>query len=422
MRRPETTPGILLLAIVAIMALSTAGCLGETTVDIGWATPPGSAISGTEQEIQQLFDTYTQALVARDRDAFLSLIDAGNPDFLARQQQFFDYTENIPFDRYSITLDSLSEADDGSITAKTSEAFTLKGSFAALPDADRAGYRLVRHDDGWKLAGDATLQALGKERDARLWDLGKVEVAIGEHAIVLYHAAGEAVAGQAGGDVDRAYAQLTEALPGVEMPLVPVWVFSGKEQIDQAYPGQWQDWVGGASRQLGYDEEQGGEIILDARLFNEIGSYDPEYNRKMIAHELTHVALFSRTGDTTPSFLVEGLADFVAGLEATPYLAGKLRNGETISPTLRDLYYPSGFNVLISDEAATLAYEIADTAVAYLEREYGNEKVVMLLREFKRRELDTQHQEQLVDEVFRSVLGVGTDEFENGWRLYVLKG
>ncbi len=413
---------ILLVAIVALMALSAAGCLGGTPADISWATPTGSAVSGTEQEIQQLFDAYTQALVTRDRNAFLSLIDAGNPDFLARQQQFFDYTENVPFDRYSVKLNSLSEEGDGSVTAKTSEAFTLKGSFAALPDAERAGYRLVRGDNGWKIAGDATLQALGKARDARLWDLGKVEVTIGEHAIVLYLAAGKATAVQARVFADRAYPQLTEALPGVQMPLVPVWVFSSKEQIDQAYPGQWQDWVGGASHQLGYDEEQGGEIILDAGLFNEIGSKNPEYNRKMIAHELTHVALFSRTGDKTPSFLVEGLADYVAGLEATPYLAGKLRSGEAVSPTLRDLYQPSGFNVLISDEAATLAYEIADTAVAYLEQEYGNEKVVSLLREFKRRESDNQPQDQLVDEAFRSILDVGADEFENGWRLYVLAG
>jgi hypothetical protein len=413
---------ILLFAATAMLVTASTGCLGGSAADMEWATPTGAVMTGTEQEVQQLLNDYTAALVSRDRDAFLSLVDVGGSDFYTAQQQFFDHTAEVPFDRYRIVVDSVTGNADGSTTVKVTEAFTLAGSFDGFPDADRAAYRIVKKDEGWRLSGEATLQALGKERNRRLWDFGKVGVIQGQHSIVLFLEGGRPVAAQAGQYVDDAYGNLTSVLPGVRLPLVPVWVFSSKEQIDQAYPGQWQDWVGGASRQLGYDENQGGEIILDAGLYQEVGASDPDYNRKMLAHELTHVALFPNTGDSTPSFLVEGLADYVAGLEATPFLASRLRSGEAISPTLRDLYQPSGFNVLISDEAATLAYEIADTAVAYLEQEFGNESVMDLLREFKRRESDREPQEQIVDEVFRSVLGISADQFEDGWRRYVLGG
>ena len=142
----------------------------------------------------------------------------------------------------------------------------------------------------------------------------------------------------------------------------------------------------------------------------------------MLSHELTHIALFPLGGNRTPPFLIEGLADYVAGIEDYGELQRQLRGGSGFSPTLSDLYQPGGFTALLSTEAATLAYEEADSAVALLEKKYGNEQTLDLLREFKRREGDTLSQETLVDEVFRSTLGTGWNDFENEWRQYVSGG
>jgi hypothetical protein len=119
--------------------------------------------------------------------------------------------------------------------------------------------------------------------------------------------------------------------------------------------------------------------------------------------------------------VVEGLADHVAGIEDVVLLKERLQAGGAFSPTLRDIYQPGGFSALLTTEAATLAYEEADTAVALMENKYGNEKVLALLREFRRRESDKLDQSVLVDEVFRSVLGISWNEFEEEWRRYVLE-
>ena len=197
--------------------------------------------------------------------------------------------------------------------------------------------------------------------------------------------------------------------------------YRGTDEIDQTYPGKWQEWTGGASRQLGEGADQGGEIIIDAEVFQNTNRDFPGYNQKMIAHELTHIALFPLTGDRTPPFLVEGLADHVAGIEEVVLLKERLQAGGDFSPTLGDIYQPGGFSALLTTDAATLAYEEADTAVALLEEKYGNEKVLSLMREFRRREDDQLDQSILVDEIFQSVLGISWNDFEEEWRRYVLE-
>jgi len=411
----------LLATILTIAALAAAGCGGLTNTD--WATQlPDAGSSGTGDELQAALDRYAGALVSKDRDGFLSVIDAENTDFTSRQDVLFSNLQAVPFQEYSITITSRSDAGGGTVLVKVNIAYTLAGSFSELPDPERAAYHMVRKEDGWKLSGDASEQALGKKRATGLEDFGPVIVTEGEHVIVLSHPAQAGISAEARDLSDSAYPRLTDTLPGLELPKVPIRIFGGMGQIEQSYPGGWQEWTGGASRPLGSAAGQGGEIIIDAGTFRETASYGTGYNGRMLAHELTHVALFPEQGSRTPPFLVEGLADYVAGIEPVVLLREKMRSGETFSPTLSDLYQPSGFSTLLSTEAATLAYEEADLAVEYLVITYGNEAILDLLREFRERSGEEIDQGQLVDEVFREVLGVGWGDFEDPWRDYVLRG
>lgn len=421
MKRHGRTVALLLLLLL-FLGLAAAGCSVDPPANTDWAAPAVVSAPGITEDIQQTLDTYAAALVAKDEQGFLSTVDQADAGYLAQQQELYTRLEDVPFDQYSIEVESVSEPSEGTAVAKVLTSSTLSGSFSGLPEPARSAYRLVRRDDAWKLAGDASEQALGRKRDARLEDFGKVLVQRGEHAIVLYLEPDSETAASLASQVDGAYPDLAAALPGVQLPLVPVVVFSNQEQLDQAFPGQWQEWVGGASRQLGNTESEGGEIIVQAQVYRDTGAYDPLYQQQTIAHELTHIALFPRSGLSTPPFLTEGLADYVAGVEPSPVLADKLRSGARLSPSLSDLYQPSGFDVLLSTESAQLAYDEADTAVAYLERDYGNDKVMELLQEFKRRESDDIDQGRLVDEVFQQILGVSWADFENGWRNYVLGG
>lgn len=411
---------LLLLAVVTVTG--AAGCLAEAE-NIDWATRLSTTPSdGGGDEVQSILDTYARSLVDKNRDDFLSVIDPESPDFLHQQEQLYANLEAVPLQEYVIEVLSKTETGPDTAIVKVASAYSLKDSFSALPDPDRSAFYLVRRENGWKLSGDASEEALGKPADASLESFGQVTVTEGVHVIVLSHPSQASIAAEVRDMADAAYPRLQETLPGLDLPKVPVRVFDDMEQIDKAYPGGWQEWTGGASRQLGSSDDQGGEIIVDAVTYRETSSYSPDYNRTMLAHELTHVALFRESGYRTPPFLVEGLADYVAGIEPVILLRDKLRSGEPFSPTLSDLYQPSGFSTLLTTEAATLAYEESDTAVEYLEKTYGNEAVLELLRQFKSRSGESIDQGQLVDEVFRSALGVGWTDFESAWRAYVIQG
>lgn len=414
---------VLLVACLAAclsLSLLLTGCLGETPANMDWAAPEDTGGSGGGSGIQQALDTYASALVEKDRDMFAGILDQENPAFAEQELQRFDRLIDVPFDRYILNLINQTETAPGVIAAKVSTAYTLIGSFPELPDFERTAYLLVERDDGWKLAGDAGEQVLGKKREARFEDFGKVEVLEGSHTIVLYHAPQVDTARQALSMAEASMPRLEEVIPGTGLPKVPLKVYRGTGEIDQTFPGKWQEWTGGASRQLGEKADQGGEIIIDAGVFESTDHSFPGYNQKMIAHELTHIALFPLTGNRTPPFLIEGLADHVAGIEDAVLLKDRLQAGVDFSPTLRDIYQPGGFSALLTTDAATLAYEEADTAVALLENKYGNEKVMALLREFRSREKEQIDQSVLVDEIFRSVLGVSWNDFEDEWRLYVM--
>lgn len=405
-----------------LLTAATGCVIVETSANTDWAVPVSAGEIGAAGEIQQVFDTYSAALVNKDRGSFLSVIDPGNPGFRDAQARKFDQLAGVPFSQYQIRTTSQIETAAGNVIAKVETAYTYRESFSVFPDADRTAFSLVRRDDGWKISGDATQQELGKPKNAGLEDFGPVQALVSNRVIVLYLPSQSFTARHVAQLAEAAFPRLETAIPEVELPKVPLRIFDNKGQIDKVFPGKWTEWTGGAARQLGGRADQGGEIIIDAQTYNEVNGYDPGYNPRMLAHELTHIASFPFANHRTPPFLIEGLADYVAGIEEVQLVKQKLGSGEPFSPALRDLYQPGGFDALLTAEAAMLAYEQSDTAVVLLEKKFGNEKVLQLLQEFQRRGNTEMSQDQLVDSVFRDALGIGWDEFEGEWRRYVLAG
>lgn len=388
--------------------------------NMDWATPVTTP-RHAGQEIEELLAAYGESLVTKDQQRFLATLDPEATEFYAAQEQMFERLRAVPFSAYQVNLTGVGETGPGRAVAKVTIAWTLSGSFADMPDPERAAFALVEGDDGWKLAGDASAEALGRPRPARLEDFAPVETLVSEHAVILYQPPNRDVAAEAAGNIDAAWPRLESLLPGTGLPRVIVRVFDNKEQIEAAFPGQWQEWTGGGSRPLGDEAGQGGEIVIEAGQYRKLESSSPGYNQRMLSHELTHVALFPLSGKRTPPFLVEGLADYVAEEKSVILLPDRLKNREPLSPSLSDLSRPGSFSALLSTESAQLAYEISDTAVAYLEQQYGNERVLELLREFERRQGEAEDQDAFVDETFRAVLGVSWQDFESGWRRFVVE-
>ncbi|PXX62260.1 hypothetical protein DFR70_107127 [Nocardia tenerifensis] len=141
---------------------------------------------------------------------------------------------------------------------------------------------------------------------------------------------------------------------------------------------------------------------------------DPDGLRTLLRHELTHIATRAATRDGAPLWMLEGFADYTAH-------RGQGHRFADIAPTLLtqvrshavpgDL--PADQDFAGRDAAAT--YEQAWSVCAYIAERYGQPRLVELYRQIAA----AQQTPATEDQILRSVLGTGRDDFVAEWRAWL---
>lgn len=138
------------------------------------------------------------------------------------------------------------------------------------------------------------------------------------------------------------------------------------------------------------------------------GEATDEEMGQLLAHELTHCAMFQAMGADAriarriPVWFREGMATTNAGERL---LAVNARPG-TVDPL------PS--TALLDATESSLVYATADHAFRYLTQRYGQQRIRMLLARVRRG--------AEFPEAFRNVMGVTLDEFADDFRNYITQG
>jgi hypothetical protein len=180
---------------------------------------------------------------------------------------------------------------------------------------------------------------------------------------------------------------------------VTVLVYGSQAELYSALPGT-PPWIGGIS--IGeYDT-----VLVP------IGPDDRGEGRRALLHELTHQLVYQITfnpglGSHVPAWLNEGLAVVAEGetsRENRQALARAVQFDDL--PTLRALV--NAFSTLPGPDAQ-VAYAAAESVVRYLLREYGPERMRILLTRFG--------EGRTPDDALRAVYGTGQDGIEDGWRV-----
>lgn len=280
------------------------------------ATPTEDPAALRLQALDTLLTSRAQAVLARDKAAWMATVDPAATDFAARQSAVFDHLAPVPLASWSYQF-----AGEGS--ALPPERLDVLGQDAwvagvnlvyRLADADLADVRraqhltLVRRGDQWLVADDADGPTA-----AEPWDLGPVQVVRGERSLVLGSAdvgALEALAAEAdtavvqvdgiwGEDWPRTVVLLAPATQTEMARLLQRPDETGLDQIAAVTTGEVNGGVAGTSAD---------RVIVNPAGMAQLGDLG---RRVVLAHEITHVATRATTTADVPIWLSEGFADYV---------------------------------------------------------------------------------------------------------------
>jgi hypothetical protein len=424
----------LLLSLAAVVFLApvadapTRADRSDTGQVRGAPAPEPDPRTARERGVRALLDARAAAVMARDRVAFLAGVWPGDPAFAERQGALFDNLAGVPLGSWDYELDSRSErGPNPDLDARYGVGqwwapdVVLTYAIAELdPEPTYAPQRLtfVRVGDGWTVASDSDFEAAGLTTTRSLWDGGPVVSHRGEHSLVLGHPGSERLLRQVAAGIDEAVPRVTGVWGSDWSQKVVAFVPDDQEELDRM--------LGGSTDLTRI------AAVATAELTDLQGGYHPVGNRVMInppnyaklgrlgrqvvlTHETAHVATRRATGPDVPTWLVEGLADYVGYLDVDVPLATAAR--ET-SASVRDGWLPEALPANEEfdggNPALPRAYESSWLAFRLLVDTYGLEPTLAFYRSVgASRDAGVQ---AAVEQALVAELGTTTAAFTSLWR------
>ncbi len=360
-REPETVPpvgrsrrgsGARGLALcLAVLVAATVGWLAVRP-DNQRREAAQSATAPAQPEISavlQLLGRHADELRHRDRAGWAADLDdsPAATGFASQQRAVFDNLAAVPLAswRYLLSAPVTDPAVLQPATARLGGRVVvlhvqLQYAFALVdpaPTAKDLYLTAVQRPAGWRLAADNDAAAAGGPSWQGPWDFGPLVARAGPHTLVLVHP-------------DRAVEAATfEALVERSVPVVTsVWGSDWNDHVAVLIPDSAAEFAAVSgdrsdSHDLAAvavaDAVAPDGTVLGARIVlnpTTLGQLDPAGRRLVVQHELTHIASRAATTDSMPTWLIEGLADYVGNLgsgQPVRVIAAELR-AEVVRGTL----------------------------------------------------------------------------------------
>lgn len=379
--------------------------------------------------VDDLLRRRAQAVRTHDEQAFLATLDPkADQTFVAGQRRLFTNLAGVPFDEWTYrlnpddALDLTELPDTGPADELWAPAVDLRYALrgADLIPTDRTmGYLFARHGDSWYLRSDTALDALGRRTWRGPWDFAPCVVTTTEHGIILSHPGGEPV-------VERLVRELDPAVEGVSA----IWPTSWSQRVALVLP----DSLGEMRALVGPDfpVESVVAVAVADRVDNKtrtvagqrvvlspsgVRALSVASLRIVLRHEITHLAARADTVDGSPTWLLEGFADYVgyrdSGVtlaEGAPDLAKMVRQQGLPTALPEDRAFRSGGTEL------DLAYQQSWSLSRYIAERYGEPALIAVYRRIagagpvSATETDT---------MLRELLGVDRNGLVADWQSYL---
>ncbi|WP_426566735.1 hypothetical protein ACPPVT_09445 [Angustibacter sp. McL0619] len=387
-----------------------------------------------DSELQKLLDRHAAAVLAHDQQAFLADIDPAASEFRTRQEAIFRGLRRVPFQAFGYRLVPNRTYTVRAITqrwgptayvAAVVATHRLRG-FDTGDAAEAMAFTVVHRDQGWALVADDEVDgSLPAQAHSAPWDVGEVSVAQGKHSVVIGDVRDRATLPAVARRADAAAAAVGKVWPaGAGRWPGSVVVYSARNQKvmstylsgtqdPAARPAalavpvldgfSWFDSLTKAPKQVGM------RVVVD-------GAASKAEDDELLRHEVTHVATTAIEGTGTPTWLVEGIAEYTAW-HLTGLRDALVRYGvdETSHQALEKHRYTFTlpYSVQFYDDADTVDgnYTAGTLACAYVRERWG-QKTLFRLHAKLSRSVDPLDEADSQDKVFRSVLGISRAQFE----------
>jgi hypothetical protein len=371
-----------------------------------------------------------RAVLHHDRAGFL----AGVADLPAaarfRETQLGEYANlvRLPLAHWTYQLGPRAQAPGAQAAARrrfgpTAVIYRVAVSYALrgideIPSTQQVSWTFLREGGRVVAADDSALAAVGGASWHGPWDFGPLLVVRGAHSLVVGHPA------------QRALLRPLAAAVSAAVPVVASVWGSGWSQdvfvIVPATPAERSADLGAAGLETapvaaaatsdGIDPVSGKvlapRLVVDPRRLTGLSRIGLQI---LLQHEVTHLADAAATSESSPTWLVEGFANYVGNLgsgQSVPFaaseLAAEVRRGR-LTPTLPSPAQFSGAN-------AALAYQSAWLACRLIAHQIGTAGLVSFYRAVGRSDAVPR---AAADEALHRFLHEGTAAFVRQWHAYL---
>ncbi|WP_328945077.1 hypothetical protein OG259_29930 [Streptomyces sp. NBC_00250] len=385
----------LLLALVGLV-----GC--------GTGTRPADTAA---REIQGLLDRHARALLDRDRPGYLAAVD---PAYAPTALTVFRRLATVPVDGWTYRLTGIDRTAPDRVTVRAELGYRLKGHDKRPVTGDRV-LNLTERDGRWYVTGDRPAQGAPRH----LWEQGDVAAVRGARSLVLGVGQKPERLREIAAAADRAVPAVSAAWPADWAREVVVLVPGSLEGMGELLGAPGTSYRGIAAVTTG--ETRGGadapadRVIVNPEAYGVLGAFGRQL---VLTHETVHVATRADTTPSTPVWLSEGFADWVAyrdagrtPAQAAPELGRAVRAGELPAQLPEDPDFAFGGDA----EALARAYEGGWLACALIADRWGEAG----LTDFYRAVGAHPGREGAVEKALQEVLDTTPGEFTADWRAYL---
>lgn len=384
------------------------------------APPAAADRSDDRAAIQELLDRRAEAVLARDRDAFMATTASLLRPFQRRQARLFDHLKAVPLESYALKArweaygDLVRPSDEARYEGAEDVAIPLTEESYRIAGFDRRAaiedlyYTFVKRDGRWLIGNDEDLDELGLLSARHLWDVAPLYQRRTQHFLLFgqrcgrspcdtIHATVLAAAEDALGRVDvywrpRWARRLVILLPTSPRDLARMLqaAFDVSEFVAFAY----------STIDARRDQRFTGERII----FNPAAFAGRSRSAidTVLAHELLHVATRRSSGPLVPIFVEEGFAEYVAYGGA--------------SPSVGDPSIPADHEFVTGSPSEIYgAYKRAQSAVAFFIDRWGLEALTNFYLKLGAAHTGPGTARYHLDRAFKRTIGMGARAFEDAW-------
>ncbi len=356
--------------------------------------------------VQVMLKRRAQAVLRHDKAAFLADLDPGDADLRQRQARFFDNLTALPLQTFTLEAPGATWPSDFAAARFRRTAYIpyveqslqLRG-FDPVPVTSNYALTFANVDGAVRIVSDDDLADRESDRARNApWDTTRIVVRRSKDALGIFDEASQASAGRIMSWTEESLATVRRDVPEEWPGDVVVYALSS-ERLLRRMGTRFLDRAAIAFPVFDDSDNPtrrvATRVLINPKYLprNEIeGTY-------LLTHEITHVAL-ARTSGATPTWVQEGMADYVATRGADPSrwlptdaTAARARKGADAMPA----------STFFGDDDPGFDYDLSLAACAYLARRHGEDRLWAFLDRLTAAGRSDGDSEGHVDRVLRSM-------------------